>query len=60
MFDSQRFLETYEEVMAACKKAGLREGVEPTLEQLNEVCADLGLVDREKLREIVKQIKLTK
>lgn len=59
-FDSEKFMKDLEEVRAVCHRAGLREGVEPTKEQLAEVCKELGLIDQTHLDKIVGSVSFTK
>lgn len=59
-FDSQKFMEELEKVRTVCHQAGLREGVEPTVEQLAEVCKELGLIDQTRLQEIIGSISFVK
>lgn len=60
LFDSEKFMKDLEEVRAVCHKIGLREGVEPTKEQLAEVCKELGLVDQTHLDEIIGSVSFVK
>lgn len=59
-FDSEKFMEELEKVRAVCYRAGLREGVEPTQEQLDEIRKELGLTDQTGIQSIIGSISFAK